>query len=135
MSIDPRDRPLPLTEQPGASCLPVTEQDIRTLVDGFYEVVKRDSLLGPIFDAHVQDWSMHLPKMYDFWSMVVLKTARYAGRPFEAHAKLPGLTVSHFDRWLKLWTREVERVIRPEAREPFILSARKMAISMASRVQ
>jgi hemoglobin len=90
---------------------------IRTLVDTFYEGVRDDPMLGPIFARHVADWSLHLPKMYDFWSTVVLRTGRYAGRPLDAHQRLPGLTAAHFARWLDLWRHTVARVV-PEAARP-----------------
>jgi hemoglobin len=72
--------------------------------------------------------------MYDFWSAVVLRTARYAGRPFEAHAGLPELSPAHFERWLALWEATVERVIPPAARAGFTVAAGRMAASMTSRL-
>lgn len=115
----------------------VTEADIRELVDSFYRVVRDDAVLGPIFDRHIKDWSLHLPRMYDFWSTVVLRTGRYAGRPIEAHAMIPDLTLAHFERWLSLWEATVTRVLAvytPPAREAFIASAQRMAASMAGRL-
>lgn len=128
--------PLPLTEPLAGSRTAehVAEPDIRALVDSFYEMVRVDDLLGPIFARHVADWSLHLPKMHDFWSTVVLRTGRYAGRPIEAHERLPGLTHAHFDRWLSLWERTVVLVIAPQARAAFIVAARRMAASMSARL-
>jgi hemoglobin len=129
---------LPLgVAQPGGaspgSDLP-SEADIRTLVDSFYDVACRDELLGPVFNGHIADWSAHLPKMYDFWSAVALRTGRYSGRPFEAHQGLPELSPAHFARWLELWEATVARVIAAPARESFILSADRMAASMSHRL-
>ena len=95
---------------------------------------KRGHQLGPIFDRHVKDWSLHLPKMYDFWSTVVLRTGRYAGRPIEAHERIPGLTAAHFQRWIALWTRTVQRVVPISAQDLFIVSAQRMARSMSDRL-
>lgn len=111
-----------------------SEADIRRLVDAFYETVRGDDLIGPIFQRHVADWSLHLPKMYDFWSTVVLRTGRYAGRPIEVHERLPELTTAHFARWLSLWEQTVVTVIQPAVRAPFIDAARRMALSMSSRL-
>ena len=131
-----KSRKLPLTES--LAGLPVadvvSEADIRALVDAFYDTIRADDLLGPIFERHVQDWSRHLPKMYNFWSAIVLRTGRYAGRPIEAHEALPNLTRAHFDRWIILWERTVTDVIHPDAHKAFILSARRMAASMSSRL-
>lgn len=127
---------LPLTEatnSPLAGQL-VSETHIRDLVDTFYQAIRADDLLGPIFDRHVKDWSLHLPKMYDFWSTVVLRTGRYAGRPIEAHERIPGLTAAHFQRWIALWTRTVQRVVPISAQDLFIVSAQRMARSMSDRL-
>ena len=40
--------------------------------------MREDDLLRPVFEEHVADWSVHLPKMYDFWSSVVLHTGQIA---------------------------------------------------------
>lgn len=127
---------LPLTEPLAGSCAAehVTELDVRALVESFYETVRVDDLLGPIFARHVADWSLHLPKMHDFWSTVALRTGRYAGRPIEAHERLPGLTQAHFDRWLALWEQAVGRVIAPQGRMVFLVAARRMAAAMSARL-
>jgi len=43
-------------------------RDVARLVNVFYDRVRDDDILGPIFDdiAHV-DWATHPPRMYDFW--------------------------------------------------------------------
>ncbi|MFT5422277.1 MAG: hemoglobin [Phycisphaerales bacterium] len=112
----------------------VTESEIRTLVDTFYEEVREDSLLGPVFAEQVGDWSAHLPKMYDFWSTVVLRTGRYSGRPLEAHEVIPGLTSAHFARWLELWGRVVAQTIPAAAQPGFLAPAQRMAGTIESRV-
>lgn len=98
------ERPLPLTEpfRSDAPNMRIDEGIIRTPVDTFYDTVRGDDLLGPVFARPVADLSLHLPKMYGFWSTVVLHTGRYSGRPLEAHRRLPGLTQAHFDRWIAL---------------------------------
>lgn len=105
---------------------------IRTLVDTFYDGVRHDAMLGPIFARHVADWSLHLSKMYDFWSTAVLRTGRYAGRPLETHQRLPELSAAHFARWLDLWRHAVARVVPETARDAFLLPAQRMAASMTS---
>lgn len=130
-------RHLPLTESVRSETpeMPIDEATIRTLVDTFYDTVRGDDLLGPIFTRHVADWSLHLPKMYDFWSTVVVRTGRYAGRPLEAHERLPGLTPAHFDRWIALWAQTVARVVPVTSRDAFVLPARRMAASMSSMIR
>ena len=132
----PSDAPhrLPLTEavRPGATDAEIDEVTIRTLVDTFYDTVRGDELLGPIFARHVADWSLHLPKMYAFWSTVVLRTGRYSGRPLEAHQRLPGLSRAHFDRWIALWMQTVARVVPANSQHMFLVPAQRMAAAMSS---
>jgi hemoglobin len=79
------------------------EDEIATMVHRFYDSVRRDPALGPVFDAHVADWDHHLAKMCDFWSSVLLGTARYRGTPMPKHVRLPDLTPALFRRWLELF--------------------------------
>jgi len=85
-----------------------TEDDVKKLVDSFYDKVNQDDLLAPIFNgfAHV-NWAAHLPAMYDFWSSLLLGTSRYRGRPFPKHLPLP-VDATHFQRWLNLFYATVE---------------------------
>ena len=101
-------RPPPAGAQAG-----VDEAMIRMLVDAFYERVRADETLGPIFEREISDWRPHLDKMYDFWSSVVLMTKRYDGRPVPAHIKIEGLDHPHFEHWLALFQQTARDVVRP----------------------
>ena len=83
----------------------VTEQTIRHLVDAFYEQVRRDSTLGPIFATAIAKdaWPAHLAKMYAFWSSVMLTSGRYKGDPVGAHRKVTGVEPPMFGNWLNLF--------------------------------
>ncbi|MDZ7646298.1 MAG: group III truncated hemoglobin [Cytophagales bacterium] len=61
--------------------------EIEILVNRFYDKVKADTLLAPVF-AHV-DWPHHLPIMYNFWSSMMLGEQSYQGNPFQKHVALP----------------------------------------------
>ena len=52
----------------------ITEKaDVIRLVNAFYEQVRRNDRLRPIFEDVAQvDWPVHLPKMYAFWSSLLL---------------------------------------------------------------
>jgi len=108
----------------------VTEPMIRELVHTFYARVRRDELLGPIFNTHVADWPEHLDRLCAFWSSVTLMTGRFKGRPVPVHAKLPGITVPHFARWLALFARTAREVCPPEAAELFIDRSERIAQSL-----
>lgn len=81
-----------------------SREDVVRLVDGFYDLVRRDPLLYPVF-SHV-DWPAHLPVMYAFWSSILLGEGSYQGNPFQKHVNL-GIREEHFDQWLKLFTQTV----------------------------
>jgi hemoglobin len=50
-----------------------TREDIIILVNAFYDGIKAHALLGPIFNEIAQvNWETHLPKMYSFWSSILL---------------------------------------------------------------
>ncbi len=81
----------------------VSLDDIKKLVDTFYERVRNDELLGPIFEERIQDrWPNHLQKMYTFWQTVLLGEHTYFGIPFPPHANLP-VSGKHFQKWMGLF--------------------------------
>lgn len=80
-----------------------TEDEVSTLVHDFYARVRRDEVLGPIFETHIQDWDAHLSKLTDFWSSVLRRTGRFSGAPMPRHAALPGLNAGLFRHWLRLF--------------------------------
>ena len=87
-------------------------QDIKLLIDTFYEKVKSDPVIGYIFnDIARVDWPRHLPVMYDFWEFLLLSGKNYTGNPiqkhFDLHEKHP-LRAEHFDRWLALFLSAVD---------------------------
>ncbi|MBX2963889.1 MAG: group III truncated hemoglobin [Cyclobacteriaceae bacterium] len=82
-----------------------TRDDVKLLVDRFYEKVNQDELLAPVF-SHV-DWPNHLPIMYDFWASIVLGEMSYNGNPFAKHIHL-NINKEHFTRWLELFTKTVD---------------------------
>ena len=85
-----------------------SEEEVSQLVYTFYDAVRRDDLLGPIFEKHVKDWDVHLPKMVDFWSSALRGTARFRGTPMPKHVALPGLRADLFQRWLTLFRQTTD---------------------------
>jgi len=78
------------------------ETRIAVLVDRFYEKVRADPLLGPVFNAAVHDWDEHKRTLVSFWSSVALRTGNYRGNPMAVHRAQP-IRTEHFVRWLALW--------------------------------
>ncbi|MGD9509808.1 MAG: group III truncated hemoglobin [Geminicoccaceae bacterium] len=107
----------------------IDEAMITRLVHRFYEAVRQDPLLGPVFEARIADWGPHLERMCAFWSSVVLMSGRYHGQPMEKHMPLP-VDAEHFDRWLALFARTAERECPPTAAAHFVDRAQRIAQSL-----
>lgn len=107
----------------------IDEAMIERLVHGFYDRVRADEVLGPVFEARINDWKPHLAQMCAFWSSVTLMTGRYHGRPMQKHAPLP-VAGAHFDRWLGLFEKTARELCPPPAADLFIEKARMIAESL-----
>lgn len=107
----------------------ITDAMIEHLVHAFYDKVRADAVLGPVFDARIHDWTPHLQQMCAFWSSVALMTGRYHGTPMVKHAPLP-VDAAHFDRWLALFEQTASEVCPPAAAAHFIERARRIAASL-----
>lgn len=80
-----------------------TEDEIRQMVHLFYDRIRQDDQLGPVFNHHIHDWDNHLQRMVDFWSSMLRGTGTYEGTPMPKHIALPGLTAQLFGHWLDLF--------------------------------
>lgn len=107
----------------------IDEVMIRRLVHAFYDRVRADTLLGPIFAARITDWAPHLDRMCAFWSSVMLMSGRYHGRPMPAHAPLP-IDATHFDHWLALFAATADDVCPAGAAAQFVAKSRLIAESL-----
>lgn len=126
-SVDPSRR---ARLAPGAAA-GVTEEMIADLVHAFYAKVRKDAVLGPIFNSAIGDgWDAHLAKLCDFWSSVLLMTGRFKGAPMSVHVGLPDIGRAHFARWLHIFERTARDVCPPAAAALFIAKAEMIAQSM-----
>lgn len=86
---------------------------IKRMVHCFYGDVRADDLLGPVFDDVAEvDWGTHLPKLTAFWARALLAMDGFKGNPFARHATIHAahpLSAAHFDRWLELFERTLDR--------------------------
>ena len=107
----------------------IDERLIDRLMRAFYDRVRVDPLIGPIFNSRIQDWEPHLARIADFWSSVMLKSGRYRGQPMQLHVPLP-IDSQHFDRWLALFETTAREVCAAEVAEQFINRARMIGRSL-----
>ena len=111
---------------------PITEEALGRLVERFYAKVRRDALLGPVFDSAVEDWPEHLERLQAFWSSVMLTSGRYKGRPLPAHLKMgEAMTAERFGRWLALWEETTAELFPAEAAAALQLKAGRIAESLS----
>ena len=117
--------------QARATAMGIDEGFISTLVDTFYERVRADAHLGPIFAGAIEDWDEHLPKMKAFWSSVALNTGKYNGRPVPAHTKLTNVEPDDFQAWLSLFKQTLTDIApSTEAIGYFMERAERIAKSL-----
>lgn len=109
--------------------------DIKLLVNTFYDRVRMNQTLGPIFEEVIRDrWPVHLEKMYRFWQTVLLEEHTYFGSPFPPHAKLP-VNQEHFDEWLKLWHGVIDENFSGIKADEAKWRSSKMAVMFLSKIQ
>ena len=101
------------TDPRGALEPPLDEAALAQLVDRFYDKVRQDALIGPVFNAAVHDWPQHKRLLTSFWSSITLRTGSYRGNPMAVHRGLSGVSEAHFSRWLELWWETTAEVLAP----------------------
>lgn len=110
-------------------------KDIELVIDSFYSKVRRDEVIGYIFnDVARVDWEHHTPVICDFWENILFQTRAYTGNPMLTHLKLhalTSLTSTHFERWKKLFTETVDDHFEGKNAE----LAKQRALSIATMMQ
>ncbi|HJR12415.1 MAG TPA: group III truncated hemoglobin [Rhodanobacteraceae bacterium] len=105
------------------------ENQLATLVDRFYDKVRVDSLLGPVFNPRIDDWDAHKVLMTSFWATIALRSGHYRGNPLAKHQPLP-VGVEHFQRWLASWRETASEVLDAESATLMIGYAERIGYGM-----
>lgn len=101
---------MPLTQT-----APISEEQIRQLVDSFYGKIRADADLGPIFERVLaDDWGAHWGEMYDFWSSVMLTTGYYRGSLIAVQKHMGGLEIGLLDRCFALFGDSCDELLDSE---------------------
>lgn len=109
----------------------LSESDVKRLVNTFYDKVRDDALLAAVFEPVIKDnWPVHLKKMTDFWSTILLYTRSYKDDPLPKHLPLH-LQKEHFDRWLQLFNETIDELFDGEIAQ----NARNRANNIARIMQ
>lgn len=108
--------------------------DINLLVNTFYAKIRKDELLGPIFNSHIPNeaWPAHLSKLTDFWETNLLGVPKFKGNPSGAHIKVDknlnyGVEQKHFGQWLQLWFQTIDELFVGLLADRAKNAARKMS--------
>lgn len=111
-------------------------EDVSLLVHKFYEKIRNDDLLGPIFESHIADdhWKVHLDKLTDFWETNLFGIPKFKGNPTQKHINVDKnmnhqIEQTHFGKWLQLWFETIDELFEGEYADKAKFSARKMATS------
>jgi hemoglobin len=94
-------------------------EDIALLVNTFYQKVRKDELLGPIFNGVISNWTHHLDHLTDFWESNLFFQKKYHGNPIEKHIEVDrryqeSINALHFGIWINLWYRTVDELFHGE---------------------
>ncbi len=111
-----------------------TSEDVKRMVDTFYDKVNQDDLLSPVFnDFAGVDWESHLPRMYSFWESILFAKPGFKGRPFQKHIPLP-IDGNHFERWVSLFIQNIDAQFEGKVTEEAKLRAKSIAHIFKSKL-
>ena len=97
-----------------SSCLSFDREHIAQLVHRFYDAIRADAELGPVFEAELHDrWAPHLERMVDFWCTATKVSRSFRGNVYGKHMALPRIAPRHLKRWLQLWKVHTQVVFAP----------------------
>jgi hemoglobin len=110
----------------------LTEPLVREVIASFYEQVRQDPVLGPVFYGVLgDDWTAHLNRINLFWLTVTRLGQGYQAKNFmPAHVRHPSIHAEQLPRWLALFRQTARSTCPPEAADVLIDIAERMAESM-----
>ena len=86
---------------------PITAQEIDAVVITFYERVRNNEILGPVFFESLPPmgnvWQEHEEKIAAFWRNAILFERGFDGNPQRTHQMREGVMPEHFAVWLDLF--------------------------------
>ena len=107
-------------------------EGLSQLLQYFYADVRQHQVIGPVFNARIQDWPAHLTIIENFWARQTGGPSDYGGG-MGKHLSLP-LEPEHFNHWLGLWEFNCRKHLRPTEAEEMILLAHQIAAQLQRMV-
>lgn len=116
-----------------AAAVGLTEPLIRKVILSFYEKVRRDAILGPVFaEAIGDDWDRHIERIMLFWLTATRLSRSYDGRSFmPAHLKNLAIRADQLPRWLELFRGTAAEQCPPQVASVLVDIAERMAETLA----
>lgn len=115
------------------------KNDIVLLVNTFYNSVQENEILGFIFnDVAKINWDEHLPRMYAFWTSMLLNEHNFSGNPMEKHialSRMTSMTEIQFNEWLLLFKTTVDELFEGEIANEAKFRAENIARLMLLKIQ
>ena len=109
-------------------------EDVSFLVHSFYDKIRRDDLLGPIFNHHIaaDEWPVHLNKLTNFWETNLFGVRNPKVSPGQKHMMVDAhmnysIDETHFRQWLGLWFETIDEHFEGELAERAKASSIRMA--------
>ncbi len=108
-----------------------SREDVTLLVNTFYSKIRKDALLGPIFNKIITDWESHLELLTDFWETNLFFERKYFGNPMHTHIEVDkkmdnSINELHFGTWINLWHETINELFEGETAEIAKNRARNM---------
>lgn len=93
--------------------------DVQCLVETFYGKIRKDKILGPIFNGIITNWEDHLELLTDFWETQLFLKRKYSGNPVTVHQEVDdkmnhSITSEHFGLWINLWFETIDELFEGE---------------------
>ena len=111
-----------------------TREDISVLVNTFYAKIRKDDLLGPIFNHHIpeEEWPIHLHQLTNFWETNLFGVKNPKVSPGQKHMQVDAsmnysISETHFHQWLGLWFETIDELFVGELAERAKASSLRMA--------
>lgn len=109
----------------------IRDEDLQRLVDRFYAKVREDEMIGPLFNAAVNDWPEHLQKLGAFWSSLMNCSGRYKGSPMAAHLRhAKTIEPRMFERWVAIWKVTAREELASADADAVIAKAERISESL-----
>ncbi len=94
-------------------------EDVSLLINTFYKKIRKDEILGPIFNGIITEWDAHLVLLTDFWETQLFLKRKYLGNPVTAHQEVDDkmkhtINPEHFGLWLNLWFETLDELFEGE---------------------